>query len=55
MANRAERKAKAKAEKREIKRQRMARNGGESDYAKKKREQSNGNFRPTSPFESVSS
>ncbi len=43
---------KARGERRALKFAAMKRGGGESDYAKKKREQVNGKFRPTSPFTS---
>lgn len=49
--NRRKRELDARAKRRALKLERMKRTGGVSDYAKKKREQANGTFRPTSPFE----
>ena len=51
MANKSDRRRKARAQKRSAKEQRMVEHGeGKSKYALKYKQQAKGNFLPTSPF-----
>lgn len=50
MANKSDRRKKARAQKRSAKEQRMVAVGGKSKYALKHKQQSGGRYLPTSPF-----